>query len=65
MIFYLVVGAALQEGGDPGPFIPVKVVGLQQYAVLLLGPLILFDIRVQVVVPPLSALLAHPPREVG
>ena len=37
---------------------------MDQCAVLVLRPLVLLNVRVQVVVPPLAALLADPPGKV-
>ena len=59
----MVVGPAWQELGYLGPLIPILFVCLYDPVVFLLGPLVLLDIWVQVVVPPLSALLSNPTRQ--
>ena len=47
-----------QEFGDLRPFIAVLPVSRDDLQVLLVGPLILLDIRVQMIMPSLTALLA-------
>mmetsp|Transcript_55587 Transcript_55587/g.153398 ORF Transcript_55587/g.153398 Transcript_55587/m.153398 type:complete len:304 (+) Transcript_55587:942-1853(+) len=60
VVFDRVVGAAGQEFGDLGPTVTEHCVGLEKYLLLLLGPRVLTDGRVQLVVPALAALLAGP-----
>lgn len=59
----MVISAAREELGDLGPAIAVDLLGLDDLDVLLPRPLILLDVRVQVVVPPFATLLPDPPRE--
>mmetsp|Transcript_17726 Transcript_17726/g.71156 ORF Transcript_17726/g.71156 Transcript_17726/m.71156 type:complete len:295 (+) Transcript_17726:723-1607(+) len=59
-----VVRAAGQLAGDLGPLVADLDVLGENRAVLVLGPRLLGDVRVEVVVPPLAALLADAPRQV-
>ena len=56
---YLVVGAAGQHLGDVGPLVAHRLVRVEQRLILRAGPLTLVDIWVEVVVPPLPALLSR------
>lgn len=56
-VFDVIVRAARQELCNLAPFVSVLLVRLNNCSVLLGSPLVLFDVRVQVVVPSLAALL--------
>jgi hypothetical protein len=57
-----VVGPAGQALGDVGPAVSRAVLlGLKYDAVFVLGPRGLGNVRVKVIVPSLSTLLANPP----
>ena len=58
-----VVRAPLEELGDLRPLVSEVLVLLHDDAVLLLAPRPLLDTGVQVVVPPLAALLPDAPRK--
>ena len=58
MVLYRVVCSAGKEFRDLGPPIPEFLVCLNYYRVFLLSPSLPLDVRVQMVVPPLAALLA-------
>lgn len=58
MVLDGVVRAALKDLGDLGPLIPVVPVHQVQYPFLFLGPADLLDLRVQVIMPALPALLS-------
>lgn len=51
--------ASLQEFGDRGPFVSVDRMGIENDLVLFRSPFSLVDFWVQVVIPPLAALLPH------
>eukprot|EP00302_Diacronema_sp_CCMP2436_P001073 CAMPEP_0179842296 /NCGR_PEP_ID=MMETSP0982-20121206/3044_1 /TAXON_ID=483367 /ORGANISM="non described non described, Strain CCMP 2436" /LENGTH=147 /DNA_ID=CAMNT_0021726545 /DNA_START=763 /DNA_END=1206 /DNA_ORIENTATION=+ len=53
-----VISAARQQLCDLGPLVAQAPVPLEQDRVLFKGPPVLFDVVVQLVVPPLAALLA-------
>ena len=59
----LVVGAPGQLLGDDGPLVAVLLLQRQDRGVLLRGPLAALQLRVQVVAPPLPALLRVAPRD--
>lgn len=52
MIFNVVVSATGEVLGDLRPSVAQLLVSLNDEHVLLLGPLVLLDVRVQVIVPP-------------
>ena len=58
VVLDVVVGAARQVLGDLRPPVAVLEMKFQNSLVLLFRPSVLLDVRVQVVVPPLTALLA-------
>jgi len=60
MILDGVVRSALQVLGDLSPLVAHALVGQEEHPFLLLTPLLLLDVRVEVVVPSLPALLADP-----
>ena len=62
MILDVVVCAARKALGNLRPLVAQLLVGLRHYNLLLFGPLLLVNGRIQVVVPPFSALLAAPAR---
>lgn len=64
MVLDGVVSAALKDFGDLGPFVAVVAMHQVQDPLLLLAPADLLDLRIQVVVPSLAALLPNSPREV-
>lgn len=51
MIFDVIVCSSWQELGDLRPTVAQLLVGFNDQVILLLRPLILLDVRVQVVVP--------------
>lgn len=51
MVLYVVIGAPGEFLGDLRPAIAVDLVQLQDHQIFLPGPLVLLDVRVQVVVP--------------
>ena len=59
-VFNVVVGSTGYKLCDFRPLIAVLSVGLDNGSVFFLSPLVLLDIRVQVVVPPFSTLLSNP-----
>ena len=61
MVLDGVVGPAGQVLGDLRPPVPQTLVGEEQQPLLLVAPLLLLDIRIQMVVPSLSALLPDSP----
>jgi hypothetical protein len=56
-----VLRPARDDLGDVGPLVPERVVGLDQHLLLVHAPRRLLDVRPQVVVPPLAALLPDAP----
>jgi hypothetical protein len=64
MVLDCVVGAAVEDLRDVGPFVVELAVHQEQNPLLLATPVNFFDARIQVVVPALAALLAHPSRQV-
>eukprot|EP00964_Phaeocystis_antarctica_P018692 scaffold10319_cov51-Phaeocystis_antarctica.AAC.4 len=64
VVLYRVVGAAGQQLGDLSPPVAHLHVALEQDAVLLLAPGVSGQAVVELVVPPLAALLAVPPGHV-
>jgi hypothetical protein len=58
-IFNRVIGSSLQKLANQGPAVSNAFVGLDDDAVLLLGPPLLVYIGVQVVEPPFPALLPY------
>mmetsp|Transcript_3158 Transcript_3158/g.9795 ORF Transcript_3158/g.9795 Transcript_3158/m.9795 type:complete len:215 (-) Transcript_3158:225-869(-) len=59
-----VVRAPRQQLGDLRPLVAVRLVRFHENAVLLLAPAVALDVRVEVVVPALAALLANAARQV-
>jgi len=53
----------LQDLGDGSPLVPVDAEAQEEDPFLLDGPVLLLDGGIQVVVPPLTALLADATRE--
>jgi hypothetical protein len=64
VVFDRVVGPSFQNFGDFGPFVALATVAEVEDPLLVATPLDLLDLGVQVVVPPLSALLPDPARQV-
>ena len=64
MIFDGVVSTALQVFGDDGPLVLLNPVMNIQNELLLDAPLVLFDERVQVIVPALTTLFTNAPGQV-
>ena len=62
VILNVVISAAWQKLSDLGPLVAKIVVQLNNFSVLIICPLVFLDIRVQVIVPPLAALLADTAR---
>lgn len=60
-----VVRAAKQQFGYFRPLVAKLLVRVENYAVLLFSPFTVFNIRIQMVMPPLSALLADPAVQFG
>ena len=56
----MVVGSAGQEPSYLRPLVAMHFLSQDDDFVFEFAPLVLLDVRVQVVVPPLSALLADP-----
>lgn len=52
MIFDIVVSPTGQVLSDFRPLISKLIVQLNDFPILLIGPFVLFDLRVQVIVPP-------------
>ena len=59
VVLDVVIGAAGEELRDLGPSIAVLEMQIKNFLVLFFRPPVLLDVRVQVVVPALSALLTH------
>ncbi len=59
MIFDGVVSTTDQVLSDVGPFVPHDKVREVKEPLFLISPFLLLDVRVQVVVPPFTALLAN------
>ena len=57
VVFDRIVGTAVQPLGDIDPLVTQLTVGLQQHKLLLRSPRCLGDVGIQLVVPPLPALL--------
>ena len=64
VVLDVVVGAAGQRLGDVCPAVAEKLVVQEQEPVFVFGPRRLFDVRIEVVVPPLAALLSFAPGQV-
>jgi len=64
MVLNGVVSATLKHLGNLSPLVPVVSVHEVEDPLFLLAPADLFDLRVQMIVPPLSALLANPTWEI-
>lgn len=62
VIFDRVIGSALQGLGNDGPLVLQTVVLNKKSELFILAPVHLLDEGVQVVVPPLSALLSNATR---
>jgi len=62
-IFNVVVRAPRQILCNLGPLVTELLVPPDDCSVFLKGPLVFLDIRIQVVVPPLSALFSNPARK--
>ena len=65
MIFNRVIGASFERLGDFRPAIAVLCVRDDQLTVLVCAPLLALDLRVEVVVPSLAALLPDSPRKLA
>lgn len=63
IVFDTVIRPSLKLFGDLGPFVAVSLMQTKNLSLLVLRYWILFDVRVQMVVPSLSALLASPSRD--
>ena len=63
MILDRVVRAARKEFGDIGPLVAIPSLQLNEPAIFLIRPCILANIVIQVVVPPLTALLTGAARQ--
>ena len=59
MVLDVVVGPAREQLCDFGPLVAHVLVELDDLLVFLLGPLVLFNVRVQVVVPPNNNQVAY------
>lgn len=59
----MIVGPARKIPRDLTPLVSEVGVPLDNGLVFLKGPLVLFDVRVEVVVPPFATLLANSPRK--
>ena len=60
MVLDCIVGSAGDQLGYLGPLIAPLLVSVVDDSVLLVGPGGLLDLRVEMVVPPLSTLLTNP-----
>lgn len=58
VILYMVIGATVQKSRDFGPPVAEFLVKFEDLLVLFLGPPILLDVGVEVIVPALAALLS-------
>lgn len=65
MVLDGVLSAAWNALGNVCPAIPQLLVNLYQQLLFVLSPSVPLDVRPQLVVPSLSALLANPPRKVS
>ena len=59
VVFYGVIGAAVEDFSNFGPLVIEKAMHQEENPLLVPSPVDFLDARVQVVVPPLSALLSH------
>jgi hypothetical protein len=58
-IFDVVVCSSRQKFCDLAPFVSVLFVSLNDGSIFVTGPFVFLDVRIQVVVPALAALLAN------
>ena len=65
MVLDVLVGPTLQNLGQFLPLVPVLPIHDEEYHLFLQAPLIILDVRVQVVVPALSALFWLFPRNLS
>ena len=59
----MIISSTWNKFGNLRPFVAVYTVVLDDRPILLLRPLVLLDIRIQVIVPSLTTLLSNPPWE--
>lgn len=64
MIFNTIICSTFQSLANRRPSIPVFIMSVEEGPLLLPSPLRVLDERVELVMPPLSTLLACPPRDV-
>ena len=59
----MVICSARQILRDFAPFVPILFMSLYDGLILLRSPLVLFDVRIQVIVPSFTTLLSDPSRQ--
>ena len=59
----MVISASWQKLCNFGPLVAIFLVCLDDLVIFLFRPLVLLDVWIQMVVPPLSALLSYPARQ--
>jgi hypothetical protein len=60
VVLYRVVGSAWKQLRNLGPLVSQRGMCLEDRSILILRPRVLVDARMQMVVPPFSALFANP-----
>ena len=60
MVFYRVIGPLGEHFGHFGPFASVEQIQQVQQPFLMSHPFGLIDVRVEMIMPPLTTLLTHP-----
>jgi len=65
MVFNVIVSSPRQVLCNLGPFVPVFSMGSNDNLVLFWSPFASFDLRVQMVMPSLSALLPNSPGQIA
>jgi hypothetical protein len=60
MIFDSIVGSARQENCYLGPSIPFSLMSKEQQPLLMISPLVFFDVGIQMIMPSFTALFSDP-----
>jgi hypothetical protein len=55
----VIVGSSWQKLGDFAPFVSVLFVSLNDGSIFFSGPFVFLDVRIQMIVPALAALLTN------
>ena len=63
MVLYTIISSPLELLADSGPFVPILIMILKEDPLLVGGPLLILDGRIELIVPSLSALLASPSKD--